>query len=64
MAIKRLRNLWGRWRPITVAATRCALCRAVIPLADFQCVVSKGQTYHAGCWERTIRQLEALKKSA
>jgi hypothetical protein len=48
----------------TPAKTRCALCRTVIARTNFQCVVSKGRTYHAGCWDRQIRQQAAMKKSA
>lgn len=45
--------------------TRCALCRELIARVNFLCVVSKGQTYHAGCWEqKTLRHQRSLKKSA
>jgi len=46
------------------AGTRCGLCRELIARVNFLCVVSKGETYHAGCWERKIRQQTSMKKSA
>jgi hypothetical protein len=42
------------------ATTRCALCRTMIAATSPRRVVD-GQTYHAGCWDRQVR--ETQKKS-
>jgi hypothetical protein len=44
--------------------TRCAFCRTAVARTSFQCVVSKGLTYHTGCWERKTSQTGGMKKSA
>jgi hypothetical protein len=44
------------------AMTRCALCRSVIGRNSFTIILNKGESYHAGCWDR-IRH-EAPKKKA
>ena len=42
------------------ALTRCALCRTVIAPTSPKRVVD-GDSYHAGCWDRKVRQ-DAEKK--
>jgi hypothetical protein len=37
--------------------TRCALCRTVIAPTSAKRVVD-GEAYHAGCWDRKVRQAE------
>jgi hypothetical protein len=34
---------------------RCALCRTVVAPTSPQRIVD-GQTYHAGCWDRKVRE--------
>lgn len=48
----------------TAGMTRCALCRTMIALTSFQCVVDNGQSYHAACWDWKLRQEAAKEKSA
>ena len=41
--------------PTMLDMTRCALCRTVIAPTRPKRIVG-GESYHAGCWDRKVRQ--------
>jgi deoxycytidylate deaminase len=50
-------DLWD-----TAPVTRCALCRTQIAPTSLKRVVN-GNSYHAGCWDRKVRQEGEKTKS-